>query len=256
MLFIFHLFRSLQALFSEIKMLFFFKKLSIEDIGILEKFFPYYRNLSDDHQQEFLERLRYFFVSKTFIPRGGLKEIGREMELLISATAVMVTFGFRQVRLSHFSKILVYPDDYYSTINKKYHRGEVNPKLGIIVLSWKSFVEGFLQNNDGVNLGVHEMAHALKLENQIHYNQESDFFNPERWKVYSKFAQEEILKIKSKKGSFFRDSASIDTHEFFAVALESFFERPSDFKNYHPDLYQSLVFLLKQDPIVLSSKRQ
>ncbi|MFC0263574.1 zinc-dependent peptidase [Fontibacter flavus] len=254
MLFIFHLIQSLQALFSEIRMLLFFKKLSIEDVSVLKKFFPYYRNLSDDHQREFIERLRYILVSKTFVPRGGLKEITREMELLISATAVMVTFGFRQVKLSHFSKILVYPDDYYSTINKKYHRGEVNPKLGIIVLSWKSFVDGFLQVNDGVNLGIHEMAHALKLENQIHYNQESNFFNPQRWKVFAKFAHEEILKIKSGKVSFFRESAAIDSHEFFAVALESFFEKPSDFKNYHPELYQALVFLLKQDPIVLSGK--
>jgi MtfA peptidase len=235
-------------------MLLFFKKLSVEDIGILQKFFPYYRNLSDKHQREFVERLRYFLVSKTFFPRGELKEITREMELLIGATAVMVTFGFRNVRLSHFSKILVYPDDYYSTINKKYHRGEVNPKLGIIVLSWKSFVEGFMSPKDGVNLGIHEMAHALKLENQIHYNQESNFFNPQRWKVYAKFAQEEMLKIKSKTGSFFRASAAIDSHEFFAVALESFFEKPSDFKNHQPELYKALVFLLKQDPIVLSGK--
>lgn len=254
MLFIFHLFQALHALFSEVKMLLFFKMLSVEDVSVLKKLFPYFRNLSDLHQKDFLERLRYFLVSKTFIPRGGLKEITREMELLISATAVMVTFGFRQVRLSHFSKILVYPDDYYSTINKKYHKGEVNPKLGIIVLSWKSFVEGFLQVNDGLNLGIHEMAHALKLENQIHYNRESHFFNPKRWKDYTKFAQEEILKIKSGKVSFFRESAAIDSHEFFAVALESFFEKPSDFKKYHAELYQALVFLLKQDPLVLSRK--
>jgi MtfA peptidase len=30
--------------------------------------------------------------------------------------------------------------------------------------------------------------------------------------------------------------------------LESFFEKPAEFKGYHPDFYQALVFLVKQDP--------
>jgi MtfA peptidase len=253
MLFIFHLMRSLFEFFSETMVLLFAKKLSIEDVAVLRQFFPYFCKLRDVHQKEFLERLRYFLASKTFIARGDLKEITREMELLIGATAVMVTFGFNQVRLKHFSKILVYPDNYYSTINKKYHQGEVNPKLGIIVISWKNFVEGFLKENDGLNLGIHEMAHALKLENQIHYNQESNFFNPHRWKIYAQFAREEMKKIKAGKGSFFRDTAALNTHEFFAVSLESFFEKPAEFKDYHPDFYQALVFLVKQDPLVLTS---
>ncbi|MFD2202574.1 zinc-dependent peptidase [Shivajiella indica] len=254
MLFIFHLPRSLFELFSEIRLLLFSKKLTKDDITVLQKLFPFFNQLRKEHQEEFLEKLRIFLASKTFFARGGLKEITREMELLIGATAVMVTFGFNQVRMKHFSKILIYPDNYYSTINKKYHQGEVNPKLGIIVLSWKSFVEGFLIANDGVNLGIHEMAHALKLENQIHYNQESNFFNPQRWKVYTKYANEEIQKIIAREGSFFRDAAAINIHEFFAISLESFFEKPSEFEQYHPELYKAMVFLLKQNPIVLFQK--
>lgn len=252
MIFIYKSIQSLIQLLSEFRMLFFKKKLSSEDIDLLHQLFPYFKNLKTDHQKEFSDRLSYFLASKTFFARGGLKDITREMELLIGATAVMVTFGFNRVRLKHFSKILVYPDNYYSTINKKYHQGEVNPKLGVIVISWKSFIEGFQRANDGVNLGIHEMAHALKLENQIHYNQESNFFNPLRWEVYAQFAKEEIKKIKSGKSSIFRDAASKDSHEFFAIALESFFEKPSAFKNYHLELYKSLVFLLKQDPLALA----
>lgn len=252
MLFIFHSFQSLQQLFSEIKKLFFTKRLSSEDIAVLHQFFPYFRKLKADHQKDFITRMGYFLSEKTFFARGGLKEISREMELLIGATAVMVTFGFRQVRLRHFSKILVYPDNYYSTIDKRYHQGEVNPRLGIIVLSWKSFLQGLAMTDDGMNLGIHEMAHALKLENQIHYNEESDFFNPQRWEIYGGLAKEEMEKIKSGQASFFRDAAGKDPHEFFAIALENFFEKPSGFQKYNPDLYKSLVFLLKQDPLVLT----
>ena len=37
-------------------------------------------------------------------------------------------------------------------------------------------------------------------------------------------------------------------HEFFAVAVENFFERPQEFKNAIPELYSILSKLLNQDP--------
>jgi Mlc titration factor MtfA (ptsG expression regulator) len=65
-------------------------------------------------------------------------------------------------------------------------------------------------------------------------------------------AKNKIQSIEDGDESFFRDSAANNPHEFFAVALESFFEKPQQLKDYDADLYQSLVFLLKQDPMVLS----
>jgi MtfA peptidase len=229
-------------------------KLNKADNEILEKHFSYFRRLSTKHKTDFERRLVYFIAIKLFIPRG-MEMVTREMELLIGATAVMISFGFQDVTLKHFKKILVYNDNYYSTINKQYHQGEVNPRLGIIVISWKSFVRGMENEADGVNLGIHEMAHALKLENQIHYNGQSNFFNPKRWIDFSVLAKNEIQRIMDGENSIFRDSAANNPHEFFAVALESFFENPQRLKDYDSDLYQSLVFLLKQDPIVLSNGR-
>jgi Mlc titration factor MtfA (ptsG expression regulator) len=251
MLFIYQFLRPLAGLFYEIKILLKSKKLTPDDITVLNRLFPYYKNLNPKHQEEFRERLARFIATKEFIPRGGLKAISREMELLIGATAIMVVFGFRNVELKHFSRLLVYPDNYYSTINRKYHQGEVNPKLGIIVLSWNNFVEGYANPENGVNLGVHEMAHALKLENQIHYNQESNFFHGPAWRKFNHLAKEQMKQIKDGSTSFFRNSAAENPHEFFAVALEAFFETPEAFKSQNEELYKSLVFLLRQDPIVL-----
>ncbi|TVP51222.1 MAG: DgsA anti-repressor MtfA [Mongoliibacter sp.] len=227
------------------------QKLSKEDINVLENLFPYYKNLSKEHQKDFISRLEWFLAEKEFIPRGELKKVTPEMKLLVGATAIMVTFGFRGVFLRHFSKILLYPDSYYSTINQKYHYGEVNPKLGLIVLSWEKFVEGFMHSQSGINLGIHEMAHAMKLENQIHYNRESNFFNPYRWERYAVEAKKEKEKIQKGDSNLFRKSAGANDHEFFAVALEVFFERSLEFAAYNPALYKALVYLLKQDPIQL-----
>ncbi|NVJ86286.1 MAG: zinc-dependent peptidase [Algoriphagus sp.] len=231
----------------------FHHRLSKKELEILNSYFPYYSQLRPIHQKEFRGRLEFLLTEKKFIARGNLRDVSPEMSVLIGATMVQVTFGLPDVQLSHFKKILVYSDTYFSNISKAYHRGEVNPRLGIIVLSWSCFARGLADYEDGVNLGIHEVAHALKLENQIRYNGESDFFHPVIWEEYQELAQQEKEFIKSRTDDFFRERGGEDSHEFFAVVLENFFERPELFRERKPELYRALVRLLRQDPITLKS---
>ena len=140
---------------------------------ILRKYFAYYQKLSPVNQDRFEKKLVVFLHSKRFIPRG-IDEVTIEAKVLISASAVQLTFGLPEFYFHHFNKIIVYPNDYYSSITKRYHKGEVNPLFGIIVLSWQSFVDGYIYGQDSFNLGLHEMAHALRLESIIR-NEDYDF---------------------------------------------------------------------------------
>ena len=216
----------------------------------MDMYFPYFSRLKQPYRKEFLDKLQTILSTKRFIPRGNLEKVTWEMEVLIGATLTMVVFGWKNLRLSHFQTILVYPDSYYSTVNHAYHRGEVNPKHGLIVLSWNCFVEGMEDHSDGCHVGIHEIAHALKLSNWIHTDGEQGF-NPKAWGEYKKWEPIEIQKIRRGKDSLFRDRAGLNEHEFFAVVLETFFERSSAFKAYHPQLYQAVVLLLRQDPLVV-----
>lgn len=189
--------------------------------------------------------------SKRFIPRG-FKTVSDEMRVLISATAVQLTFGLPQIYLAHFDKILIYPDAYYSTINKKYHVGEINPRMSAIILSWKSFVEGYADPNDSFNVGIHEMAHAIHFENRIR-NSEFDFLDRESLKALERITNEEMPKLRRGEVHFFRSYAGTNEHEFFAVALEYFFEQPVEFRDSLPQLYHTLCKLLNQDPARLYS---
>ncbi|MEM8895225.1 MAG: zinc-dependent peptidase, partial [Bacteroidota bacterium] len=133
--------------------------------AILKQYFAYYMQLGATDRKRFEQKLVRFLHSKQFVGRG--LQITAEVKVLISASAIQLTFGLPNVYLSYFKRILVYPNDYYSTINNRYHKGEVNPRLQLIVLSWPSFVEGYIKHDSGRNLGLHEMAHALHLENRI-----------------------------------------------------------------------------------------
>ncbi|SMG43557.1 hypothetical protein SAMN05661096_03043 [Marivirga sericea] len=225
------------------------KRLSQEQIRKLKKYSPYFRNLKLKHQQEFMKRVGQFIKAKTFIPRN-MEEVTEEMKVLVAALSVQLTFGLPRIYLSHFEKILIYPDSYYSTINNQYHKGEVNPRFGIIALSWRNLVEGIAYESDGINLGLHELAHAIHLENRIK-NAEYGFLDNKVWLDYSDLAAYEMTKIENGESSFFRNAAAIDHYEFFAVLIENFFEKPKQLKNYSSHLYECTTFLLKQDPLKL-----
>jgi Mlc titration factor MtfA (ptsG expression regulator) len=213
---------------------------------ILQKYFKYYQQLTPQNKARFEQKVCNFIYGKRFIPRN-VDEVTIEAKILIAASAVQLTFGLADVYLRHFTKILVYPDNYYSSITRRYHKGEVNPRFGLIVLSWQAFVDGYIYPNDSINLGLHEMAHALRLENMIR-DEDYRFFD----QVYLDKLDEWSHKICSDSThTFFRPYACVNVHEFFSVAVENFFERTDQFKKELPELYNVMTALLRQDPLRL-----
>lgn len=219
---------------------------------LLQKYFRYYQGLSDQNKHLFEQKVCRFIYSKQFIPRG-MKEVPQEMAVFIAAVAVQLTFGLPHVYLKHFNKILIYQDKYYSNITRRYHKGEVNPAFGIIVLSWSNFMEGFLHGEDAINLGLHEMAHALRLENIIR-NEEFAFFDRELLRQLDEWCQKICYDFETLNATFFRPYACTNTHEFFSVAIENFFERSARFKEELPELYAILVTMLNQDPVLMNER--
>jgi Mlc titration factor MtfA (ptsG expression regulator) len=212
----------------------------------LKKYSRFYGMLNPSDKIIFEKRVQKFINQKQFISRG-MDRVTDEMKALIAGSAIQLTFGLPSIYFAHFKKILIYPDNYYSNISKRHHKGEVNMG-GLIVLSWKNFAEGYIDNNDGRNLGLHEMAHALRLENAIS-NEEYGFLDSEIMKRWTDLCYREIERMNNGESEFFRTYATTNSQEFFAVAIENFFERPQQFLDYHPQMYNTLAQMLKQDPL-------
>lgn len=204
----------------------------------------YFNNLSPKLQKRFVYRSYSISGSIKVVGRQGF-EVNQHTILLVVAAIVQITFGFRYYNLPRFRTILVYPDSYISPITGKLHDGEVNPR-GVIVLSWKKLVKGFADPYDNINLGLHEMAHALM--HTIIYTKKHELNLDQFLEKVLKLSEEEISKIKSDEFHLFRSYASTNIAEFFAVSIEHFFEGPTELKKSLPRLYQKLTLLLKQDP--------
>ncbi len=221
------------------------RKISFHEKSILNQRVDYYKKLTPEYKSKFERRLVAFIESKEFISRSSVR-VNDSMKVLISASAVQICFGLPDVVLETFTKILIYPTDYYSTLRRQYHKGETNAGFGLIVLSWKDFEAGINNPSDGLNLGIHEMAHALELENKI-YNEEYDFLSAEILTRWDRLVKREIADFENGKVPIFREYGYTNSSEFFAVSVEHFFEKPENFLKNSPQLFETMGLLLNQD---------
>jgi hypothetical protein len=79
----------------------------------LNKRFPFFNLLNESDKLKFLRRLKRFIALKTFIihDSSGFKE----MPILISATAIQVSFGLDKYLLPNFDTFNIYPAEFLGT---------------------------------------------------------------------------------------------------------------------------------------------
>jgi Mlc titration factor MtfA (ptsG expression regulator) len=223
----------------------FTKRLSEAELAILRKYAIHYQRLAGAEKRRFEEVVFTFIHDKEW--RGAGMEVADEMKVMISACAAQLLIGFPKVVLQHFERIVVYPDTYRSARSGKMHEGEVRPQAGVIVISWQDFLYGYSHTQDAHNVGLHEMAHGLWFENRIE-NGEDNFLHPELLQDWIEHADAEIDRIRAGHSRLFRAYAGSNQPEFFAVAVEYFFEQPGVFQRELPELYAVLSSMLRQDP--------
>ena len=72
---------------------------------ILSQHFSFYRSLPRKSRIIFVRRVERFIRLTQFVPRE-MSHVSDEMKVLISASAVQITFGYNDVLLDHFSKTI------------------------------------------------------------------------------------------------------------------------------------------------------
>ena len=214
---------------------------------ILEQYNPYYRRLSPKLKDRFLTRTFRFMQGKTFhYIEMSADEINERMPVLISSVAVQIAFGLRRYEMSYFKNIYVLRSNYHFGLSAIPFEGHVN-SLGIY-LSWSNFESAFMDYNDGNNVGLHEMAHALTYVNFTAREGEDDDFRS-RFKIFSKTGRRLFAELEAGRKTMLGGYASTNYNEFWAVCIENFFERSQQMKTELPELYTELTKLLNQDPL-------
>ena len=213
-------------------------------IAILTKRFPYFNALSAIQKIQFIDRLQNFIANKTFKIHDSRGY--KEMPVLISAAAIQLTFGLQKYLLPNFEFIHVYPQE-FMRVQETICFLEGNVSGHAINLSWKHFLNGYANPNDGQNVGLHEMAHALYYQTfVVEENADKNFRN-----LYDGFINDGNKAFNTEKtveGGLYSDYAVKNFQEFWAESAEIFFEKPAGMKTHYPQLYDTMKFLLNQDP--------
>ena len=224
----------------------FLRKLNNNKKSVLKHKFRFYNKLTPRHQRIFEHRVASFIKDKDFIGREGL-EVTEEMKVLISATAVMLTFGFRDFYIGLLDRIFIYPSEFYSRAREEFHKGEFNPQLRTLVLSWKDFRKGFENYHDNINLGIHEFAHAIHLNSMNERDVSSTIFSDSFKELTDLLTNEESLRKALINSKYFRDYAYTNQFEFLAVVIETFIESPNELKSQFPEVYNKTRQMLNFD---------
>lgn len=211
---------------------------------VLLKRFPYYNQLRAPDQEKFINRLQKFIAVKTFVihDRSGF----REMPILLSASAIQLSFGLKEYLLPFFKFIHIFPAEFVG-IQPTIRVLAGNVSGNRIHVSWKHFLEGFQYPDDGENVGLHEMAHAYYFQNFETGAGGDDNFTT-HFASFNHCGNKVFETEKLPGNDFFSDYALKNFQEFWAESVERFFEKPSALKAAYPQLYTTIVSVLNQDP--------
>jgi len=121
---------------------------------------------------------------------------------------------------------------------------------GVVVISWDDAVRGARNPDDGENVVLHEFAHQLDAEDGI--TDGTPLLPPGALRTWGGVLSQEYERlhrdIAEHRGSALDEYGATNKAEFFAVATETFFEKPVQLEREHPELYGQLRQFYQQDP--------
>lgn len=217
---------------------------------------PLYGFLPPELQRELRDRVKVFLAEKDFEGCGGLT-ITDEIRVTIAGIACMLLLNRQVGHYPRLRSILVYPSAYYSHDKSEVRLGE-SWSNGIVALAWDDVKKSARDFRDGHNLVLHEFAHQLDQED----GQADGVPILEQSSRYYAFAEvmsheyERLVRLTDKgRKDVLHPYGATNPAEFFAVATETFFEKPRQLARKHPELYQELKEFFHLDPLTWSQKR-
>ncbi|PLC51098.1 hypothetical protein CR159_05770 [Pollutimonas subterranea] len=229
-------------------------------VAILEKNLPIYRRLPADLRQQLHRLVQHFLHTKDFHGCAGLS-VNDEMRVTIAGIACLLLLNRKTRVYPELSSILVYPSAFLAPRTEidesgvvSYHEDDLLGESwgdGRVVLAWDHVELGSRDFTDGHNVVLHEFAHQLDEESGGADGAPmlGSRRNYQRWaSVFAhEFASLQAM-IDHDHETVLDEYGATDPAEFFAVATETFFEKPKEMADRHAELYEELKKYYRVDP--------
>lgn len=222
---------------------------------------PIYQQLPEKLQQQLEGHVMVFLDEKDFEGCQGL-EVTDEIKVTIAAQACMLLLNREPTYYPKLDTILVYPKAYIargiSRVGDQFVHEQESARLGeswlngSVILAWDHVKMQAGDFCDGHNVVLHEFAHQLDQEDGAGDGvpilaQHSNYM------AWSRVLGDDYKNLCDKtlkhKPDVLDDYGATNPAEFFAVATETFFEKPHQLKEKHPALYAELAEYYKLEPV-------
>jgi len=227
--------------------------------GIVERNVPLARDLTSEEGERLLRLVRVFLADKHFEGCGGLT-LTEEMKVTIAAGACLLLLHLDGPCYPTLRTVLVYPQAFVPKRARLHTAdGIAEPRApllgeswgdGVVVISWDDTLKGGRDPADGVNVVLHEFAHQL--DDEDGHADGAPLLSGGTLRTWGRVLSDEYARLQQDAAA---DRASVldpygaeNKAEFFAVATETFFEKPVQLERDHPELYAQLKQFYRQDP--------
>ncbi len=223
---------------------------------------PILRDLPAAERQRLHDLTVLFLHGKSVLPVQGLT-LSAAQRRHIAAQACYPILNLGLDWYGDWQTLIVYPDEFLKPRREldadgvmhewtEIRQGEAWQR-GPVVLSWADVLASGL--GEGYNVVIHEMAHQLDM-----LNGEADGFPPLHpamraadWRrAFSAAFADLNAQLAGGIAGPIDSYAATSPGECFAVASESFFERPARLQAAYPEVYDQLRRFYRQDPLALA----
>lgn len=234
--------------------------LAPELIAILQRSLPIYARLGDNLQSQLQRLVTQFLYDKRFVGCDGL-EIDDDIRVSIASQACLLLLNRHSKVYPLLRTILVYPSAFLVPRNVVDAAGVVTETRqdllgeswgdGRVVLAWDHVRRGAADWHDGQNVVLHEFAHQLDSESG-HTNGAPYLGSHASYRSWSEVLSRDFAALRSdaitRQRSVMDHYGATSPAEFFAVATETFFEKPWEMAERHPALYEEFGKYYRVDP--------
>ncbi len=226
---------------------------------ILAERLPIYTALQDAERRKLEQMILLFLDQKEFYGCAGLV-ITDVMKLCIAAEACLLLLGRSGPIYPKLQSVLVYPSGFIAKRDLHQDDGTVAAgehhllgeswDNGRVILSWDDVEEGARDFTDGHNVVLHEFAHQLDSASGSSNGApplRSNSYQTWATVLSDNFKDLQARVLKGKPTVMDRYGAT-NPAEFFAVATETFFEKPAELLKKRPELFHELQQYYQLDP--------
>ncbi|PWJ42544.1 M90 family metallopeptidase [Sediminitomix flava] len=209
----------------------------------------YYQELTEEEKKRFEQEVKYFL---SHVKIKGVDTTVEDLDrMLVASSAVIPIFGYPDWQYPNLKEVLIHE----SALNETEFVGDIDGHvLGMVgtgklknkmLLSKGALREGFRNDRDKKNVGIHEFVHLIDMADGNTDGVPEVFLQKSYAIPWVNLMHQKTSEIHSNESDI-NPYGGTSQIEFLTVASEYFFERPMLLEKKHPKLYQRMEQIFNQ----------